>query len=334
LLPRLREETLGALRAAMAASDEHLYDAYGELAATVVDYPEAIPLEIGHRVSINYGDQILLVGWDAPSELPVSDSESATQVTLYFSPGSNVRRDVTVVAQLWSIEGQGLSSGPETLLDRWLYPPGQWEEDDIVPLEMTLPIPPGLEAGAYHLGVVVNDWQGRPLPVLGADGLPVAEAAVAGALKMPRPEPISTEGMRSAQAQFGEAIELIGYRLTDANGAEVTALPPGEMATLVLYWRAREVVEADYTIFVHVQDSGDALIAQHDGQPEGGHYPTSIWGVGEVVATAHPLSLPLESSGPYTIYTGLYTWPDLVRLPVTQAGTLIEDGRARVVEVP
>ncbi len=93
-------------------------------------------------------------------------------------------------------------------------------------------------------------------------------------------------------------------------------------------------METDYTIFVHVHDSGGDLVAQHDGQPEGGQYPTSIWGVGEVVATAHPLSLPPDVSGPYTIYAGLYTWPDLVRLPATQAGVPAEEGRALVVEMP
>ncbi len=227
LLPRLREETLAELRAAMTASDERLYDAQDELAATVVDYPEIIPFEIGHRAAVNYDDQIILVGWDAPSELPISDTETTVQVTLYFSPGPNVHRDVTAIAQLWSIDGQGLSSGPETLLSRWLYPPGQWEEDDIVPLEMTLPIPPGLEPGAYHLGVAIHDWRGHSLPVLGADGLPVAEAAVAGALRMPRPEPTSTEGMQAVQAQFGEAIELIGYRITDADGVDLMTLCAG-----------------------------------------------------------------------------------------------------------
>jgi hypothetical protein len=244
-----------------------------------------------------------------------------------------VRRDLTVVAQLWSLEGEGISSGPETLLARWLYPPGQWETDDFVPIEMALPIPPGLEPGAYHLGVAVHDWRGRALPVLGADGAPVAEAAVAGALRMPRPEPISTEGMQPIQAQAGEAIELIGYRITDAEGADLESLLAGQTAYLTLYWRALETPETDYTIFVHLEDSSEAIIAQHDSQPEGGHYPTGIWEPGEIVATVHPLTLPPDASGPYVVYTGMYTWPELIRLPVSQGGALIDEQRALVVEM-
>lgn len=334
LLPSLHEETLEGLREAAVNSDEVLYDQYGEIAAIVVDYPEPIPLAMGHRTATNYDNQVMLVGWDAPSELPVSELESHSQVTLYFSPGLNARRDLTVITQLWSLEGQGLSSGRETLLARWLYPPGRWGVDDVVPLEMTLPIPPGLSPGAYHLGVVIHDWRGRSLPVLGVDGLPVAEAAVAGALRMPRSEPISTEGMTPVQAQLGEIIELIGYRITDSDGIDLPTLSPGQMATLTLYWRARETPEADYTIFVHLHDSSEAIVAQHDGQPEGGHYPTGIWGAGEVVATVHPLALPPDTAGPYSIYTGMYTWPDLARLRVVQATAPAEDGRALVVEMP
>jgi hypothetical protein len=86
-------------------------------------------------------------------------------------------------------------------------------------------------------------------------------------------------------------------------------------------------------VFVHVTGAGGDLIAQNDTQPEGGQYPTGIWGAKEIVSTAHFIMLPAESSGPYTLYAGMYSWPSLERLPVVQDGEVIEDRRAVLGEV-
>jgi hypothetical protein len=47
----------------------------------------------------------------------------------------------------------------------------------------------------------------------------------------------------------------------------------------------------DYTLFIHVLDGDGQMIGQHDGQPSGGEYPTSLWDAGEQGRDARTLKL-------------------------------------------
>ena len=337
LLPRFDGETLEGLDGALAASGRRIQDAQGELAATVVTYPpDGGSLTVGsapaHGAGVNFDDQVSLTGWDGPETLP--DEGGEIEVTLYFAPGPQRRRDLSVFTQLWTVSLERVASGPQLLLHRWLYPPGEWEEGDIVPLTTTLPVPGGLEPGAYRLAVGLLDYRSERLPVIGLDGLPVSDAAIAGTLKLPRSAPVSTEGMIPASARFEDEIELLGYRITDPAGQPVESLSPGQPVLVTLFWRAPRRPAEDYTIFLHLHDGTGELVAQNDSQPEGGQYPTGIWDAGEIVSTTHPLTPPPDSEGPFTLYTGLYRWPGLERLAVTQDGEAREDRRATLAAVP
>ena len=58
--------------------------------------------------------------------------------------------------------------------------------------------------------------------------------------------------------------------------------------------------------------------AGHDSVPADGGYPTSQWLVGDVIVDHHPLVVdPDAPAGTYQIEVGMYTWPDGVRLPIT-----------------
>src|SRR5205085_9273059 len=94
-------------------------------------------------------------------------------------------------------------------------------------------------------------------------------------------------------------IDLIGYDL--------------DAGAVTLYWRARSLIQKDYTVFVHVVDHGGAIIAQSDGQLRRAAYPTSFWRVGEVVRDDHRLQL-LSSFWPLRL--GLYLLDSGERLPL------------------
>ena len=56
-------------------------------------------------------------------------------------------------------------------------------------------------------------------------------------------------------------------------------------------------------------------MAQSDGQPGGGGYPTSIWAGGERVVDEHSLALsPDTPAGEYTLLVGLYDHQSGARL--------------------
>jgi hypothetical protein len=106
---------------------------------------------------------------------------------------------------------------------------------------------------------------------------------------------------------LGRAIELTGYTLA----------PPNPHLRLVLFWRALAPIPADYTIFIHLRDKADATVAQYDGQPLDGAYPTGRWQPGEAVITPVTLFLPPDlPAGRYVLWGGMYHLETLERLPV------------------
>jgi len=98
--------------------------------------------------------------------------------------------------------------------------------------------------------------------------------------------------------------------------------------TLTLYWGARETVLADYQVFVHLLDAGPGPVAQGDGPPLAGNYPTTMWAPGEIVADPHPVALPASlPPGQYRLLVGMYDLETLARLSRL-------DGAGDSVEIP
>jgi hypothetical protein len=128
------------------------------------------------------------------------------------------------------------------------------------------------------------------------------------------------------KATLGDTIELLGYTLqisapklvTDTpNSAHFALTPPLSALNLTLFWRPMSTVIADYTAFLHLRNRAGAIIAQQDGLPLGGSYPTSRWQPGETVIDPFTLSLPADlPPGQYTLWAGMYQLDTLARLPV------------------
>jgi hypothetical protein len=85
---------------------------------------------------------------------------------------------------------------------------------------------------------------------------------------------------RPVEADFAGLISLPAYEVLEGEDSNLS---------LVLYWRSLERMENDYTVFVHLLDAEGSIVAQGDSPPVQGHYPTTMWAVGEVVRDEHPL---------------------------------------------
>ncbi|RMF01740.1 MAG: hypothetical protein D6768_09935, partial [Chloroflexi bacterium] len=97
-----------------------------------------------------------------------------------------------------------------------------------------------------------------------------------------------------------------------------TGLAPGQTLLLHVRWQPLAVFDRDLKVFVHLVGAGDAVLAQFDGPPQDGEYPTSRWIPGEIIADTYPLALPADAPpGPYRLFLGLYDESTLERLPVT-----------------
>jgi hypothetical protein len=86
---------------------------------------------------------------------------------------------------------------------------------------------------------------------------------------------------------------------------------------LNVVWQPLQTFTEDWKVFVHLVNAAGEVVAQFDGQPLEGAYPTSRWIPGELIADSYPLLLPEENSpGPYRIFLGLYNEATGARLPV------------------
>jgi hypothetical protein len=131
-------------------------------------------------------------------------------------------------------------------------------------------------------------------------------------------------------ARLGQSITLVGYTL------ESDAVRPGESVRLTLYWQAMDKVMARYTVFTHVVDSKGLPVAQTDSPPLGGTAPTDSWQVGATIIDRYAIAIqPGTPPGQYELRVGMYSWPDLTRLPVTlngkPSGDYVPLGTIRVI---
>lgn len=101
-------------------------------------------------------------------------------------------------------------------------------------------------------------------------------------------------------ASWEQGVVLRGWRL------EGPARPAADL-NLTLTWNSLEPVPRKWTVFVHLVDSDERIVAQSNSQPRGGALPFPRWTPGDWVADPHVLPLPADlPPGEYRLRVGLY----------------------------
>lgn len=106
-------------------------------------------------------------------------------------------------------------------------------------------------------------------------------------------------------------------------------LHPGDTVNIGLSWRAATRMTADYTVFVHADESASHRRIQRDSMPCAASFGTSHWAAGQQVRDSYALTVPADApAGTYTVTTGVYTTtPDLRDLKIDgQDGTDLAAG--------
>ena len=117
--------------------------------------------------------------------------------------------------------------------------------------------------------------------------------------------------------QFGDFFAIVGWNL-DVGGANDGMVSPGDSMLVTLRWQTLQPTDGDYHIFCHLGE--ETLVAQWDGRPRGGDYPTYHWLRGEEVIDSCALDVsPNALPGYYPLWVGMYDWGDRDRLPVRDA---------------
>jgi hypothetical protein len=133
-----------------------------------------------------------------------------------------------------------------------------------------------------------------------------------------------------SHARFDPGLRLLGY---EWSGPTVSV---GESLFLTLYWKAEADLDADFTTFLHVGTGlgGSLNIAQRDGPPCQGFYPTSLWRAGDVIPDGFAVTLPPDAPpGEYPLAVGWYRYSSLERLPLTSADAPLPDNRAVIATI-
>jgi mannosyltransferase len=117
---------------------------------------------------------------------------------------------------------------------------------------------------------------------------------------------------------IGNAL-LVGYRAHEFAGSPLR-IPKAAPFTVSLYWRAERPIEKDYKVFVHLIDASGRVLAQHDGMPSDGTFPTSQWHASDLIVDTHELKADV-APGTYSLVVGMYDPTTLVRVPVASSSS-------------
>ncbi len=165
----------------------------------------------------------------------------------------------------------------------------------------TLVLEPGLPPGGYRVMLDMQslDSEGDVIEVL-AEGQPVGWLDISYPHAAALPEDAPTFSLAG-----GDPILLAESTIeSEENSLQVT-----------LEWIARADLAGDYTLFLHLRPLDDPRpVAQADGQPQGGRYPTYLWQTGETVPVALTLDTSPAAAGVYDLVAGWYIAPDGPRL--------------------
>jgi len=278
---------------------------------------------IFHPLEVNFADRIGLLGYDLPQRR-VQAGEGLL-VTMYWQSLKTMAADFNMFNHLIGEDKQAW--GGRDRRPREVYSTLFWVPDEIVTDPFVLEIDPNAPDGIYYV------LTGFYLPVGSSSVyLPVMENGQMtdvtnisiGPVKIGNTPPgltvESVDPEMPLNQPFGDTsnLTLLGYDVTDEAGRPFSTLaaPPASLK-LTLYWRAVSPLMIDYTTFVHLRDGEGNIVAQKDGPPLDGAYPTGLWDPGEMIADEIILPLPTDlSAGKYQLVIGLYDFYTGQRLTV------------------
>lgn len=271
------------------------------------DVPAAARVE-----PVDVGGVAHLVGWELKPQTVQGGSHSTyVEVVVYWESVASERGDYISFARLLG-RGHQLVGQVNRRPACGMVPTSLWEPGQVWRDPYRIPVAPDALAPS-RLRVEVGLYAPEAGETLGA--VRVGEARIVPLAPAPLPP-------HMLAVDLADGITLRGYDLAPAVAA------PGDVITLTLYWDARELPSADYQVFVHMVGAGPEPVAQGDGPPLAGDYPTTMWDPGQSIVDPHPVTLPADlPPGRYRFLVGMYDLTTLARLARL-------DGAGDGVEIP
>ena len=287
-----------------------IYGLVGVLAPAYVPPPRyASPAEVApqHPVDVTYPELARLLGYDvAPDPLYPGD---VLEVTLYWQVLEETNRDYVLFLQVFGREGERIG-GRDTHPGLGRYPTSRWRAGEVI--ADTVPVPLAADAKApaalrLDLGLYLPSSP-RLIAANGRDTISV------GPVRLAAREPTMLTGTPLTY-QLGNGMRLVAWD-PEWDGP----VRPGGTLRFTLYWACDVPPDRPLNIFVHLVGEDGSPLAQGDGPPLDGDYPTDLWAPGDIVADERVVALPVTlSPGRYTLLVGLYSLETGERLPAFDA---------------
>jgi hypothetical protein len=220
-------------------------------------------------------------------------------ITLYWATDEAIADNLHL-----SINAYGFQEENVAKLDTWpgggLLPTRFWQPGLIYPDRYLIPTTP--QASSPTLLRVGIGWNSDLLNLAANQTLPcVVDGQAVEAVFLDAGALVSGETGTGDRLPALSTLQY-GIQLVDAQVSRA-----GDQMNVDLSWSASQPVPGDFTVFLHLFDAGGAKLAQDDGPPRAGYWPTSRWQPGEVITSTHTLTLPADlPAGSYLLGTGMY----------------------------
>ncbi len=273
--------------------------------------PVEAPATMQHPVHARFDSGIELIGYDLEDEAP--QQGETLGLRLYWRALTPQDANVRPFVHLDAITGDATWAN-QTKVHPGDKPSSRWTPGFYVIDDYRMLLPTDTPPLVANLRVGLIEPSGELVPlVAGGDTATLAQIGI----RERRPLALEVVPSREQSYRLGNAVRLVGHSITvtetlSASGASAPALD------VTLYWQAENKLPADYTVFVNVLDSRGKKIAQVDGPPVGGRYPSSAWAPGQIVVDNRRIPLPAGiNPTDLRVAVGLYTLSDGARLAVT-----------------
>jgi hypothetical protein len=270
---------------------------------------EAVPDRLDWRIS----DIAILRGYrlSQPSARP----GDIVTVTLFWEALSTSEHNYSAYVHLVGADGETVGrrdSYPGLGNDPTIY----WRPGEIIADAIPVPISEDAE-GPILVNIVAGLYDqtiDQPLDTRDQNGA-IVDYPVMGRIKLEQTGVVVITPQHPLNVTFQGGLKLDGYDLSS------TTVEPDSTLKLTLYWSPSGPLALDYTVFAQLVDEKNNIMAQGDGPPLRGWYPTTFWGANEHFKDSYTMDIPDGTpANTYHLLVGLYSLQNMTRLAL-ESGT-------------
>lgn len=262
---------------------------------------------------VDYIDgRLSLAGYRLPDR-PLQPGETLP-VTLYFRANAPLQDDYRLAVRVTPRYSEEVLDQTDFQLGEWQYPSSAWIAGIAVRNRASLRIPADIQTPRSYwliaqvwsengeVSIVASDRQQLTPDTVVLAELPILSNGTTG------------EPHTAAAYRFAAGMTLTGYTLPASSA-------PGATLGVDFWWETDSKIEHELNQYVHLFNVQGEFVWGYDQAPFGAEvFPTMAWPAGMHEAAHWEIVLPADlPPGNYSVYTGLYSLPDITPQAVTDA---------------